>query len=161
MNIDIKQYIKLFGTISSSDFNRLSLKAVRTVENHTTGVDGYNKLRKAFPSDAADIECVHNCVYEIIHTMQMIEEAESEARNLRGTVTREDGTVMPKVVASISSGSESISFKAASSVDADTIHSSDVTKRRELMYSILADYLGGVADANGVNLLYMGVYPHV
>jgi hypothetical protein len=35
----------------------------------------------------------------------------------------------------------------------------DRTERKKLLAGIVWDYLRGIDDANGVNLLYMGMYP--
>ncbi|MBR2680495.1 MAG: hypothetical protein IKE23_07045, partial [Exiguobacterium sp.] len=69
-----------------------------------------------------------------------------------------DGLASSKVVASRSSGSESISY--ASNVSTSLI---EATKSEDAKMALLSRtarfYLAGVEDANGVNLLYMGAYP--
>ena len=37
----------------------------------------------------------------------------------------------------------------------------DFAVKEKLFRDTIREYLSGVSDANGVNLLYMGVYPYV
>ena len=156
--VDIEAYKNLYGEIDEKDFNRLLWEASRILDSETTGVDGYRKLRYAFPTDEEDSEAVKRCLCVIINTMHRVELAESAAQNL--FVEREDGTVVGKVVASVSSGSESISYSTNTS--AGTVLDKIVSGALEAVNvyrGTIRSYLSGVADANGVNLLYGGVYP--
>lgn len=96
--------------------------------------------------------------------MAEIEQAEESARNASGFVTREDGTVQSKLVASVSSGSESISYATSSSGAKNSLIGAVLTDKaaQEKLYAdTFSEYLSGVLDANGVNLLFMGAYPCV
>lgn len=153
------EYINLYAdVISENTFSRLSWEALRIMEDQTTGADGFRKLRAAYPTDEYDAEAVRRCACELIHLLYQIETAESAA----GYVTREDGTVVNKKVASVSSGSESVSYYTGGTGATQTeAAASDSNVRKKMLADTVRTYLSGVKDANGVNLLYMGVYPHV
>ena len=79
---------------------------------------------------------------------------------VRGYIQTENG-LQGKVVTSVSAGNESISYSAtAPKTTVDTAVTDPAAKDR-LVFSTIREYLSGVNDSNGVNLLYMGVYPHV
>ena len=58
-----------------------------------------------------------------------------------------------RVVTAVTAGSESVSFAAPTAVSRQD--------RDERCREVVERYLAGVKDANGVNLLYMGLYPVV
>ena len=67
---------------------------------------------------------------------------------------------MGRQVTSISSGSESISYSAAASGQSTaSALIGDVKAQNEAYKTILEEGFRGIPDANGVNLLYLGVYP--
>ena len=153
--------LEYFNTVCSDAlaeevFNNLEWEARRIVDAHTTGIDNVRKLRNAFPTDEDDAEAVKRCMCRLIKLMNDIAEAEKK----RGAVQRCDGTVTTGPVSSVSSGSESISYAAASDTAIDAAVS-DISARNRLFSQTVCEYLSGVCDANGVNLLYMGVYPYV
>lgn len=156
--IDIAYYSDLYGSIDEADFKRLSFDACRKVDNYTTGVDGVRKLSVAFPTDEYAAESVRRCVAKVLNLMHQIEQAEKSAASLNGYVETESG-LRGKVISSVSAGNESISYavnqKAATEIDKAV---SDATVRERLFASNIAEYLSGYADANGVNLMYMGPY---
>lgn len=155
--VDIESYIALYGEIEETAFNRLLWDASRLLDSETSGVDGYRKLKYAFPTDEEDAETVRRCACVLINTMDRVEAAETAARNY--FVEREDGTVVGKVVSSMSSGSESVSYSTAGiSTVLDKVISGELNAD-ELYRSTIRRYLSGIRDANGVNLLYGGVYP--
>ena len=158
-NIDYYGFVDLYGEeITERDFSRLSFEAFRVMDDMTTGVDGFRKLRYMYPTECYDAEAVRRCAYEIIRMMHQIEVMEASA----GYVTREDGTVMNKRVSSVSSGSESISYvNGGTSGTAIEAAVADRDARRALFSDTVKKYLSGIKDAHGVNLLYMGVYHRV
>ena len=155
MYVEYEFYTSLYGAdaIKETEFNRLSWEACKKVDYHTTGVDGLKKLKHFFPSDEEDAEAVKRCVCKLIDTMQKVNLAEDAS----GYVAREDGTLQGKLVASVSAGNESISYSAGK--NAINTAANDSATREKLYMDIITEYLSGVTDANGVNLLYMGVYP--
>ncbi len=148
-------YKSIYGEISSADFLRFSLKAERVLLDYTTGVDGFEKLTEATPTDEDVLTALKMCAADLIHTMSLIAYAEKRA----GVVQRSDGTVSPASVSSVSSGSESITYSVGDTAFNTAVGDSDA--RRTLFSGIVRDWLAGAKDANGVNLLYMGVYPRV
>lgn len=155
MYVEYEFYTSLYGAdaIKEAEFNRLSWEACKKVDYHTTGVDGLKKLKHFFPVYEEDAEAVKRCVCKLIDTMQKMQIAE----NASGYVTREDGTIQGKLVSSVSAGNESISYSVGK--NAINIAASDSAAREKLYMDIITEYLSGVTDSNGVNLLYMGVYP--
>ena len=145
--------------ILEPDFNRFVVCASAKADRLTTGVDGVKKLKVAFPTDADDVEVVKAAICGVIHLMNEIEKA-NEAASVGGYVTRDDGTVIGKIATSISSGSESISYSAATGGQSTaSVLIGDSKAQNEAYNTILEEGFRGVTDANGVNLMYMGVYP--
>ena len=164
MYVDYEFYKKLYGSdaVSESEFNRFSWDASKKIEHYTTGADGVKKLQVAFPTDDNGVESVKRCVCALIDLMSSIKQAELNLRNATGFIQKEDGTVQGKVITSVSAGNESISYSAKTSNTSPVDEAvSDRTKREQLFADTIREYLSGVSDANGVNLLYMGAYPYV
>lgn len=164
--VDYEYYKSLYGekALSEADFNRLSWDAGRKLDIATTGVDNVKKLKVAFPVDEDDAEAVKRCVCKLIEIASAIEQAEQNARSAQGYITREDGSLQGRVVTSASAGNETLSFSAfGGSSGASTLIDAVMTdkKAQDQLYSdTIKDYLSGIVDANGVNLLYMGRYPY-
>ena len=152
---DIDFYRQNYGDIDEAAFNRLSFDTCRKLDNHTTGVDGVKKLRHAFPIDEDDIEAVKRCGCKLVYLMTQMEAAEQSM----GYEATENG-IRGKVISSVSAGNESISYSVGNATMIDKALSDPAVKEK-LFRDTIREYLSGVADANGVNLLYMGVYPRV
>ena len=152
---DIDFYRQNYGDIDEAAFNRLSFDTCRKLDNHTTGVDGVKKLRHAFPIDEDDIEAVKRCGCKLVYLMTQMEAAEQSM----GYEATENG-IRGKVISSVSAGNESISYSTGNATMIDKALSDPAVKEK-LFRDTIREYLSGVADANGVNLLYMGVYPRV
>lgn len=161
--IDYEFYQSLYGReVNEIAFTRLVWEACHRMDACTSGADNVKKLKVAFPTDEDDAETVRRCAAALVNVLHQVEQAEKEAQSAQGYVTREDGTVMGKVVSSVSAGNESISYSTSgNSGTATRITSavSDPAARERLLNETVAEYLSGVSDANGVNLLYMGRYP--
>ena len=162
--VDYAYYQFLYGdsAIPEADFKRLSGKACRLVDVLTTGIDGVRKLEVAFPTDEYDAENVKTCICELVVKLNAFEKAEQSAQEAAGYTKTENG-LQGKIISSISSGNESISFANGSSGRTETAFDkavSDRTEQEELLKSIIRYYLSGIADANGVNLLGRGKYPY-
>lgn len=159
MYITYSEYTALYDPIEEKVFNRLEHEARRYVDRMTTGADGVRKLRVAYPTDADSVETIRHCVASVINILHEILEAEQSASSGRGYVETQNG-LQGKVISSVSSGNESISFSTGSGmktvIDAAV---SDISSKNDLIFREIRDRLSGVPDANGVNLLYMGIYP--
>ena len=156
--VDYEFYKDLYGAdaVPESDFNRLSWETQKRVDNFTFG-----KLKFAFPTNEDDAEAVKRCVCKLIEIASAIESANKRVNDAQGYVADDNG-VHGKVVSSVSSGSESISYTAKSESGITLIDAvlSDKAAQDKLYADTVKEYLAGVPDANGVNLLYAGVpYP--
>ena len=143
--MEYAQYAALYPDgPGESAFERLRWEARRIMDRATTGLDGVRKLAVAPPAEEHDAQAVERCEAALVRLLWQNEQA-------GGCVSRADGTVCGKVVTAVTTGSESVSFAAPGAVSAED---------REVRCRELAErYLSGVKDANGVNLLYMGLYP--
>lgn len=150
-------YINLYSDdLTEAEFNRFSYSAKRLMQDMTTGVDGFVKLTEATPTDEDVLEALKYCTADLIHTMFRIEALEKAGEMLK----QSDGTMTPAVISSKSAGTESISY-STNSTSALNAAVSSLKERTEMFGGIVRKYLSGLKDANGVNLLYMGVYPYV
>lgn len=159
MYITFDQFKTLYDSIDEKLFNRLVFDACRMIDNHTTGVDGVKKLQVAFPTDEYAVTAVMHCTGNIVNLLNQIHEAEQTAAVARGYTETAQG-LQRKIISRIEAGNEAISYSETklsnSSVDAAV---ADKSVRDALIASTIKEYLSGVTDANGVNLLYMGPYP--
>lgn len=157
--ITSEQYASYYpdDAIPAADFGRYARQASRLMDNQTTGVDGVAKLT-AHPPTGDNAEQVIFCAAVLVHTISKVEEQETAA----GLVKQADGTYQGGTVASRSAGNESISYATGNkSGSAIATAAGDVDARATLYSQIVAENLRGVKDCNGVNLLYLGVYPSV
>ena len=145
-------------------FERLASVASRIMDNETTGVDGFKKLKAAYPVDPDDDEAIKLCAAALVTFLDQVERVHNMTLEAGEYTKRADGSLVSRVVSSVSSGSESISFAtqgagaASSSVLAAAANDDE---RKRMCRNIAREYLAGICDANGVHLLYMGVYPYV
>ena len=160
MYITFDEYTALYDRVEENAFSRAAFDACRYMDKMTTGVDGIRKLQKFFPVSQYDSEAVKRCTATVVNLLVQIQEAEKSASMGRGYIQTENG-LQGKVVSSVSAGNESISYSAASSKTAVDAVVADPAAKNRLVYQTIREYLSGVNDANGVNLLYMGVYPRV
>ena len=163
MYVDYEFFTKLYGSdaVPHTDFNRFLWDACKKLDYYTTGADGVKKLQVAFPTDDNGVESVKRCVCALINLMKSIDQVEQSLRSANGFIQKEDGTVQGKVVSSVSAGNESISYSVKTS-NTTLIEQavSDREVREQLFADTIREYLSGVGDSNGVNLLYMGAYPY-
>ncbi len=156
MYADYSYYKKEYGgsvITTKKEFEHFGRKARRRLDSITG-----NKLQYAFPTGEQDAEAVKDCLCELADFLCRIEKYQTETENSGGTVVQSDGTVRGRVVTSVSSGSESIGYSvAAAAGTAVTEAAKDKKVADAVMYGMVKDCLGGVADANGVNLLYAGI----
>ncbi len=158
MYISKADYESLYDPMEEKVFNRLASDACRCIDRLTAGADGVKKLKVAFPSDKDSADAVKRCTAEIVHFLYQIQEAEKSASLGRGYEMAEGG-MRGRVITSVSAGNESISYAAGSQQTAVDLAVADAAQKERMIREIVKEYLSGVADANGVNLLYMGVYP--
>jgi hypothetical protein len=160
MYLKYEDYQNLYDPMDEKTFNRLAFAACRYLDRFTAGIDGVKKLKVAFPVDEDSASAVKHCAAKIVNLLFQIQEAETSASVGRGYEKTESG-LRGKVVSSVSAGNESISYSSGSQITAIDAAVSDLAARDNLVSKTIRQYLSGVQDANGVNLLYMGVYPCV
>lgn len=159
MYITLEEYNAMYDVIDASLFNRLEFEARRVMDLHTTGIDNLRKLNHFPPKDEYNALAVKHCQAKIINLLFQIHEAEAAAAMGRGYTETEQG-LQCRIISQVKAGNEAISYAetklANTAIDAAV---SDRTARDKLLAETVWDYLRGVEDANGVNLLYMGKYP--
>ena len=158
MYADEAYYTTEYGgkMVPSADFGRLARRAGRIMDSVTL-----NKLRFAFPVEEYDVTAVKDCMCELVEFLYQIEQYNASAMQSVGVAAQSDGTVKGKVISSISSGSESVSYSVGGNIGTSV---SEAAKSEEkLMQSastMIRTALSGVYDANGVPMLYAGIpYP--
>lgn len=164
MYVDYEYYKSLYGdkALVEADFNRIGWDAEREIDKATSGIDNVKKLQVAFPTNDYDAEAVKRCVVELVSFLYKLEEAENNANSVGQYTERADGSMQGKVVASVSAGNESISYAVGKSSNTAISTAIQSVKDRDLVvYEFIASRLRGIADANGINLLYNGPYPYV
>lgn len=159
MYITFEEYNQLYDQMDEKLFNNLAFDACRVMDIHTTGIDNVAKLRQYSPTDEYDIMVVKRCAAIIIHLMKQIQEAEAAAAISRGYTETEQG-LQRRIISRVESGNEAISYSDAKLSNTYIDEAvSDKSVRDKLFADTVLEYLNGVRDRNGVNLLYMGSYP--
>lgn len=158
MYIQHEEYIQLYDPIDAKSFNLISYNACRHIDRLTTGIDGVKKLKTAFPTDEDAAEAVKRCAAAVINFLIQLDALEKTAASARGYTETANG-LRGKVVSSVAAGNESVSFSFGDTKTLADVSASDISTRNQAISNIVYEFLSGVADANGVNLLYMGQYP--
>lgn len=153
MYITLDEYTQLYDATDEKAFARNCVEACQIIDRYTTGADGFKKLKQAFPVDADDAAAVKHCAARLINLLLQIERAQA----FGGYEATEHG-VRGRVISSVSSGNESVSY-ATNAVTAIEKAASDKMVKDAMITNIIRGGLSGIRDANGVNLLYMGPYP--
>lgn len=159
MYITLDEYTALYDVVDEKTFNRLAFDACRLMDIQTTGIDGIKKLKIAFPTDEDSVQAVKHCTAKVINLLLQIQEAESAAAMGRG-YTETDKGLQRKIISRVEAGNEAISYSetklANTAIDSAA---ADKSVRNKLISETIREYLSGIPDLNGVNLLYMGAYP--
>lgn len=162
MNVTYQDYLQRFGAsrVTQSDFPHLAYDASRIMAVMTTGIDGYRKLELAYPTDPYDAEAVVMCACKLVDVLWQIEQAHELAMRIRGSEETPNG-YRGKAISSMSAGNESVSYENSASAGGTDIDKAiaDSAEKKVLVHEIITQYLSGISDAHGVNLLYMGAYP--
>lgn len=137
---------------AQEDFNRLADRASDKLDTMT-----FDRLVPGLPAVERAATKVKKAVCAVAEKLQEIERAEKLAQ-AGGYVTDESGNYVGNIVTSKSSGSESISFSATSSVKSAVLSAvGDTQAQNQLCYDAAREYLTGVTDDCGVLLLYAGL----
>lgn len=111
------------------------------------------RLMTAFPrveAHAAKVKKANCAIADALYQVDIHRRAAAPQTAANGSVCG--------AVASVTSGKESISYASVNS--GNSVYSKAASSAEEtlaLLYRIAAEYLSGIPDANGVNLLYRGV----
>lgn len=162
--VDYAYYKSLYGDASMDEaaFNRLCWMAQKKLDNATTGVDGFAKLKRAFPTNEDDAETVKRCLCALLMLAYNIEQAEKRISLTKGYVENNDGTLKGKVVKSVTSGNESVEYSLSGGSSEKSMFDvvvADKNAQEKLYFDTIKEFISGTSDDNGVNLLYMGKYP--
>lgn len=161
MYITFEDYYNLTNTDLTDEriFDSLCFEACRVMDVHTTGIDNVKKLKKFFPTDEDYAEAVKRCAVKLVDTLYEIHQAEIAAAMSRNYIQTDQG-LRRQIISRVEAGNEAITYSETKNgntmIDAAA---SDRTERKKLLAGIVWDYLRGIEDDNGVNLLYMGMYP--
>ena len=143
-----------YGTAiaTEEDFNRLESRACDKLDTMT-----FDRLVSGLPADTRSATKVQKAVCAVADKLYEIEQAEKMAQS-GGFTTDESGNLVGKIATSKSSGSESISFSATSSVKSAVLSAvGDTQAQNRLCYETAREYLTGVTNDDGVLLLYAGI----
>lgn len=159
MYITLEFYTQLYDTIDEKVFNRLCFDACRVMDIHTTGIDNVKKLKRFFPTDSDAVSAVQHCAAKLTNLLVQIHEAEAASAVGREYTETAQG-LQRKIISRVESGNEAISYSEVKNTDS-TIDAAvaDKTVRDKLLAETIREYLSGVEDCNGVNLLFRGEYP--
>ncbi len=144
---------RYFGNIiPEADFSRLSERASEKIDGLTN-----KRLRKWMPEDEGDAADVQKAVCALAESLYYSETLASAGMASIGGSTQSDGTIRGKVVSSISSGSESMSF-ATGGTSASSLEGGEIQRMQESKRQEAKGFLSGIQYKNyGYNLLFSGV----
>lgn len=133
-----QEYKALGGTADEGAYRRFSFIAEKLIASYVTGIDGVNKLELYPPEDLSAIDFL---------TVELV--------NFKNDVAV--SAAAGGSVSSMSSGSESVSYSSGGSVAMKA--ASDAVIEAQYVNNLIVQYLSGLKDSNGVNMLYRGCYP--
>ena len=154
---DYKFYIeKYYGdTVPESDFDKYVDQASDRIDMIT-----FYRLVTGMPENERSQTRIKKAVCALAEAIYQIDQIKKASMDTVGTVVREDGTVVSKAVSSVSSGSESISYATGTSGSGVDIYSQAAASKESeniLLRQIATEYLAGVSNKEGINLLYAGI----
>lgn len=154
---DIEFYkIKYCGNVVPDEFLEKYLeKASDRIDEIT-----FDRLVDGFPDNKRAQTKVKKAVCEVADYLYQIDEVKKVSMATMGTVTRADGTMTGKMVSSISSGAESISYVTGTTGGIFDIYSQaamDEEVEKVRLRQVATKYLAGVVDNKGVYLFYAGL----
>lgn len=154
--VDFEYYQTKYGGSlfeNEKDFAPYERKAERKINAITSNRIVYYPQPE---SEDAWWDNIKDCTCEIAELLKNVSDYSAAVNNF-GVVEEEDGTVKGKIIKSVTSGSESISYDTGTSTSTfvDLAKSEIALDRRN--YDVASGYLSGMTDSRGENLLYMGV----
>ena len=138
MYIDIEYYQELYGEVDPFVFDRFCYEAQTKLDQATTSIFGVKRLKEFFPTDEDDAERVKRCLAKITNILISANEQNEEIAK-------------GGFIQSVNSGSESITYANKK----ELLEVTNEQLSRDVRNTI-NEYLSGVTDVNGINLLYGG-----
>ena len=147
---------KYFGdVVPELDFQKYAERASNRIDRIT--FDRIAHMHQDDPKMNKKIQEATCAVAEALYQIDIAKRASMEAFE---RIHQEDGTVTGKVVSSVSSGSESRTYATGSSGNASSVYAQaamDKKTENMLIYQVATEYLSGVTDDEGRNVLYAGL----
>ncbi len=147
---------KYYGdTVPDESLERYLEKASDRIDMIT-----FDRLVDGLPDDERAQTKVKKAVCAVADCLYQIDEVKKASMATVGTVARADGTMTGKMVSSVSSGAESISYVTGVSGNSSDIYSQAAMDKKVesvLLRQVATEYLVGVVDNKGVCLLYAGI----
>lgn len=141
--------------ISEADFNKFAERASDVIDTYTFG-----RLEEGLPESSRAQAKIKKAVCATAEALYQIELVRMSAMDTVGVIKNADGTVKNKLVSSVSSGSESISYSTSISGAGSSVYAqaaADKGQENRLLLNIITGYLVDVTDDTGICLLYAGV----
>lgn len=134
----------------------------RYLEKASDRIDAitFGRLVNGLPGNERAQTKIKKAVCAVADCLYQIDEVKKASMATVETVTREDGTITGKMISSVSSGAESISYVTGISGNSADIYSKaamDKKAENVLLRQVATEYLGAVVDNKGVCLLYAGL----
>lgn len=150
MYADYEFYVNSYaGEALGKDY--VSVKKWLTRASAYLDILTFHRLSKHHPREKSAQFAVKMACCAVAEALQKIDEQEAAGK---ASMNESIGAYVGPIT-SVRSGNESISYGTASTVYGKAAAS--MKARQALLYSVAAQYLSGVADRTGRNLLYAGV----
>lgn len=139
--------------IPQESFNKYADRASDYIDTLT-----FDRLVDKFPENERTQVKIRKAVCNIAEVIYNIDMLRKQSLSSTGSIQQEDGIVIGKTVTSVSSGSESISYSASAALSSVyTTAATDKSAEKALLRDTAMQYLSGLTDDNGRNLLYAGL----
>ena len=147
---------KYFGdVVPELDFQKYAERASNRIDRIT-----FDRIAHMHPDDPKMDKKIQEATCAVAEALYQIDIAKRASIEAFERIQQEDGTVTGKVVSSVSSGSESRTYATGSSGNASNIYAQaamDKKTENMVIYQTAVEYLSGVTDDEGRNVLYAGL----
>lgn len=147
---------KYFGdVVPETDFPKYAERASNRIDRIT-----FDRIAHMYPDDSKMDKKIREATCAVAEALYQIDIAKRASMEAFERIQQEDGTVTGKVVSSVSSGSESRTYATGSSGNASNIYAQaamDKKTENMVIYQTSVEYLSGVTDDEGRNVLYAGL----
>ena len=147
---------KYFGdVVPELDFQKYAERASNRIDRIT-----FDRIAHMHQDDPKMNKKIQEATCAVAESLYQIDIAKRASMEAFERIHQEDGTVTGKVVSSVSSGSESRTYATGSSGNASSVYAQaamDKKTENMLIYQVATEYLSGVTDDEGRNVLYAGL----